>query len=259
MSSTSPRINTGSPMTNSISFDAARSPVLAIHHSRGPLSPEDEDTGIARTISGLSLDTSPTGMSPRRVSSISETTYVPMTPLPNNCVLSFLDRPREMKVLMQKNTDLFKLIEHAIHPEKYKELSMVWKAPREIIPDEEWVQRTRSYLATGPDEDEGGVLWTRWRELVGWDPELSSEGEEVEDWNYQPVDNTLHRRWSEIEMQRKSEEAMASSGSFGSGIGLNMGLGTNLEEIQESDEENEEDGLDVGERIVTMGGRSRRS
>jgi hypothetical protein len=254
-SNTSPRVSVGSPMT--ISFDAARSPVLAIHHSRGPLSPDEEETGIARTISGLSLDTSTTGISPRRAPSVGDTTYVPMTPLPTHCILSFLDRPREMKVLMQKNMDLFKLIERALPREKYQELLSVWKTPREKIPDEEWVQRTRTYIAMGPDEDAGGVLWTRWRELVGWDPECSEE-EEAEEWNYQPIDNTLHRRWSEVEMARKNEES-TNLGSFGSGIGLNMPMGTNLEEIQESDEEDEEDGLDDGERIVTLGGRSRRS
>lgn len=256
---------TGSPNFGSGVFDAARSPVLAIHHTRGSssmaMSPEDEDgMGVTRTMSGLSLSNE----SPRRISSIaSETTYVPMTPLPNNCTLSFFDRPREMAQLMAKNQDLFTLIEHAVPKDKYKELLMLWKAPREAVPDEEWVQRTRGYIALGPDEDEGGVLWTRWRELVGWDPDVSDEEEEDDDlnWNYQPPDTTLHRRWSELERIR-SEEAGApagsfgGAGSFGSGIGLS-GVGVGLQEITEHEEEEEEFG--EGERPVSLGGRLKKS
>ena len=258
MTNTSPRINTASSSSPGQMFDAARSPVLAIYHSRGgAFSPDEEvDGGFSRTISGLSLslDTDVTGASPRRVSSFSresDTTYVPITPLPNNCILSFLDRPREMKTLMSKNQDLFTLIEHAVPPQKYKELLAVWKAPREKIPDEEWVQRTRSYIAMGPDEDEGGVLWTRWRELFGWDPEPSpDEDEDDDEWNYQPVDMSLHRKWNELERVRSEEGAR----SFNSGIGLSVS-GSSLTEIREGEEEELED----GERIVTMGGRTRNS
>jgi len=260
MTNSSPRINTSSSSPGQL-FDAARSPVLAIHHSRGPFSPDEEgDAGFSRTISGLSLslDTDVVGASPRRVSSFSrdstsETTYVPMTPLPNHCILSFLDRPREMKTLMSKNQDLFILIEHAVPPEKYKELLALWRAPREKVPDEEWVQRTRSYIAIGPDETEGGVLWTRWRELVGWDPDPSpDEDEDEDDWNYQPLDMSLHRKWGELERIRSEGEGARS---FNSGIGLSGVSGTSLTEIREGEEEELED----GERIVSIGGRTRNS
>ena len=253
-SSTSPpsRINTDSPSVAQASFENARSPVLAIHHSRGPVSPEELDDGaaFARTISGLSLNNAEIDPSPRRMSSVtSETTYVPMTPLPNNCTLSFLDRPREMANLIKKNQDLFTLIEHAVPAEKYADLVRLWKTPREQVPDEEWVAKTRSYIAIGPDEDEGGALWARWRELVGWDPDLSEEQEEEEYWNFVPTDRELHRRWSDFEKARNEEGA----GSFGSGIGVTgvPGVGTGLSEIKEGEEEEFED----GERPVSMGGR----
>ena len=163
----SPQINTDSPsLSGSISFDNARSPVLAIHHSRGPIFSEDDETGVTRTMSGLSLSQDDTSPSRRMSSFASETTYVPMTPLPNNCCLSFLDRPREMATLIQKNADLFTLIEHTVPPEKYEELNTLWKTPREVIPDEDWVQKTRSYIAMDPSEEEGGgALWARWKEL----------------------------------------------------------------------------------------------
>lgn len=257
MANTSPRINTSSSSPGQM-FDAARSPVLAIHHSRGAFSPdEEEDGGFSRTISGLSLslDTDVVGASPRRVSSFSrenDTTYVPMTPLPHNCILSFLDRPREMKTLMSKNQDLFRLIEHAVPHEKYKELLALWRAPREKISDEEWVQRTRSYIAMDPDEDAGGVLWTRWRELVGWDPDPSPDEDYQDDeWNYQPFDTSLHRKWSEIEKLRGDDPG---GRSFSSSIGLSGVSGSSLTEICEGEEE-----LEDGERIVTLGGRTRNS
>ena len=259
MTNTSPRINTSTSPGQM--FDAARSPVLAIHHSRGAFSPDEEgDAGFSRTISGLSLslDTDVVGASPRRVSSFSnrgesDTTYVPMTPLPNNCILSFLDRPLEMKTLMSKNQELFRLIENALPPEKYKALLALWKSPREKIPDEEWVHRTRSYLAMDPDEDAGGVLWTRWRELVGWDPDPSpDEITDDDEWSYQPVDTSLHRKWSEIEKLRGDDPG---GRSFNSGIGLSGVSGSSLTEIREGEEEELED----GERMVTLGGRTRNS
>jgi hypothetical protein len=219
-------------------FDSARSPVLAIHHSRGPFS--DDDDGFQRSISGLSLSTdiSP----PRRTSSFStnETTYVPLTPLPSHCILSFFDRPREMATLMSKNVELFTLIEHALSKEKYAELRALWKAPREVIPDEVWVHRTRSYIAMGPDEFDGGVLWTRWRELVGWEPTPSPEDldDDNDYWNYQPSDSSLHLQWREIEKQRGGDEA---GQSWGSGVALS-GSDVGLCKIQEGEEEELEDG-----------------
>jgi hypothetical protein len=261
----SPRIITGSPQIGSGVFDSARSPVLAIHHTRGPSAfPEEEDEGVTRTMSGLSLNNNLVGESPnRRGGSVtSETTYVPMTPLPNNCVLSFFDRPREMMQLIAKNPELFKLIEHAVPGEKYEELLMLWKTPRDAIPDEEWVQRTRGFIAMGPDEDEGGALWTRWRELVGWDPDVSSEEEGEDDWNYQPQDTTLHRRWSELERIRQEESATQAGmygnhgpGSYGSGIGLS-GVGVGLQEITEDEDEEE---FEDGERPIAIRGRSKKS
>ena len=210
-SNMSPRINTDFPSPSphqlqSIGFDNARSPVLAIHHSRiGPNCPEDEDEVLSRTTSGLSLSQND-DTSPRQMSAItSETTYVPMTPLPTNCCLSFFDRPREMATLIRKNAELFTLIEHAIPPEKFKELNTLWKTPRELIPDEDWVQKTRAVIAMGPDEAEsGGALWVRWKELVGWeseDDEDEEDGDEF-DWNYQPQDTSLHRRWNELDKAR---------------------------------------------------------
>jgi hypothetical protein len=151
---------------------------------------------------------------------------------------------------MSKNQDLFTLIEHALPPQKYQELLALWRAPREKVRDEDWVQQTRSYLALGPDEDEGGLLWTRWRELVGWDPDPSPDEDDDDDWNYQPFDTSLHRKWSELERIRNSDE---NARSFGSGIGLSGVSGSSLTEIREGEEEE----LDEGERLVSMGGRMR--
>ena len=161
----------------------------------------------------------------------SETTYVPLTPLPNNCCLSFLDRPREMASLIQKNSDLFTLIEHALPPEKYEELHRLWEIPREVIPDEDWVQKTRSFIAMDPNEEEGGgALWARWKELVGWESDESDGGGDDEyDWNYQPSDTSLHRRWSELDKARIA------------GLSGVSGVGMGLSEIKEGEEEEFED------------------
>lgn len=226
MIATSPQLDSD-PSTNYALFDTARSPVLAIYHSR-TMSPEDEEAEVSQTFSGLSLnnDSNPA----RRMSSVaSETTYVPITPLPSYCTLSFLDRPREMAILIQKNPDLFMLIEHAVPPEKYKELEALWKVSREQISDEDWVAKTRSYIAMGPDEDEGGCLWARWKELVGYDPDGYSDGEADEyEWNFQPSDLSLHRRWSELDKARGEE---------GSGIAGMGAIGTGLSDIKEGEEE----------------------
>jgi hypothetical protein len=245
----------------SISFENARSPVIAIHHSRiGPISPEDEDGAaetFSRTISGLSLSGDNNNEpGSRRMSSItsSETTYVPMTPLPMNCSLALFDRPREMATLIRKNPDLFILIEHTVSSEKYEELQSLWKTPRELVSDEDWVERTRNVISIGTDHAEGGALWVRWKELVGWDSDDEEEEEEEEDyWNYQPQDTSLHRRWNELDRVRASISGSEEGGgvlegrSFGSGIGLS-GMGTSLCEIKE----NEEEELDDGERPVIM-------
>lgn len=113
----------------------------------------------------------------------------------------------------------------------------------------------------GPDEDEGGALWTRWRELVGWDPEETSEEEEDDDnWNYQPKDTTLQRRWSELERIRQEEAGQAGShsgpvsygASYGSGIGLS---GIGLQEITEDEAEEE---FENGERPAALHGRHKK-
>ena len=203
-------------------------------------------------MSGLSL--SQDGPSPsRRVSSIaSETTYVPMTPLPNNCLLSFLDRPREMATLIHKNPELFTLIEHAVPPEKYEELQALWESPREVIPDEDWVQKTRSYISMDPNEEEGGgALWVRWKDLVGWESDEEGDDSEEYDWNYQPQDTSLHQQWSELDKARAhGDDGLTAAGNSGSGIGLS-GVGTGLSEIKEGEEEEFEN----GERPVAMGRR----
>ena len=253
-SNTSPRISTDS-LSGSISLDNARSPVLAIHHSRGTISPEDEE-GSGRNISALSLSQDDTSASRRMSSNTSETTYVPMTLLPNNCCLSFFDRPREMASLIHKNADLFTLIEHTVPPEKYKELQTLWETQRDVIPDEDWVQKTRSYIAMDPNEEEGGgALWVRWKELVGWDSDEDDE-DEVYEWDYQPQDTGLHRQWNELDKVRAQggEEGGFAAGSFGSGIGVS-GIGTGLSDIKEGEEEEFED----GERPLAMGGRTKRS
>jgi hypothetical protein len=246
----------------SISFENSRSPVIAIHHSRiGPIPPEDEDGEaelVSRTISGLSLSGSNNEPGSRRMSSIasSETTYVPMTPLPMNCSLALFDRPREMATLIQKNADLFTLIEHTVSSEKYEELQSLWKTPRELVSDEDWVERTRNVISIGADHAEGGALWVRWKELVGWDSDDEEEEEDDDDdyWSYQPQDTRLHQRWNELDKARASissgEEGsgVMEGRPFGSGIGLS-GMGTSLCEIKENEEEEE---LDDGERPVTM-------
>jgi hypothetical protein len=210
-------------------LDGARSPVLAIHRTR----PLDEDEGISEVISaGTSLEEPDLGPLRRTSSSVmSETTYVPMTPLPQNCSLCFFNRPREVSILMSKNTELVKLIEHSLPADKYAELVALLKSPRDRLSDEDWVRRTREYLALGPSEDSGGVLWTRWKELIGWEEGEEEEEEEEEEWNYTPQDASLHRQWSEIDRVR--EEATTPV--------------VVLSEI----EEGEEDGED-GERIVAM-------
>src|SRR5277367_6762103 len=72
MGNPSPRVNTELPhYAERMSFESAKSPVLAIRSSRGPVTPEDEDGDFARTISGLSLSNDPTsGTSPRRKTSV---------------------------------------------------------------------------------------------------------------------------------------------------------------------------------------------
>lgn len=258
-SNTSPQIDSDSPsFSGIISFDNARSPVLAIHHSRGPISPEDEDEGLDRTISGLSLSQDGASLSRRMSSVASDTTYVPMTPLPNNCCLSFLDRPREMSALIHKNADLFTIIEHTVPPEKYEELQTLWKTPREIVSDEDWVQKTRSYIAMDRNVEEGGgAVWARWKELIGWESDEEGDESDEYDWDYQPQDTSLHQRWSELDKARAQGEDGLTGGSFGSGIGLSglSGVGTGLSEIKEGEEEEFED----GERPTAMGGRTRRS
>jgi hypothetical protein len=108
---TSPRNTIGSPM---VGFESARSPVLAIHHSRVS---DVGDDDFPRSISGLSLSTDEISPPHRNPSFSNDTTYVPMTPLPSNCILSFLDRPREMATLIAKNAELFRLIQHALSPD----------------------------------------------------------------------------------------------------------------------------------------------
>jgi hypothetical protein len=235
MSNTSPRVNADTPHhSDSLGLDAARSPVLAIHHSRTSTALDDEDGGPLQTISRPN-DASANTSTPRRMSNVEgETTYVAMTPLPSNCALCFLDRPREMAILMQKNEELFTLIKHSVPPEKYKELEELWKTPRETVPDDDWVMKTRSYIAMGPDEGEGGALWVRWKELVGWDPDESQDEADDYDWVYKPQDTSLYRRWSEIDKSRGIGVGDDLGGtSFGSGIGLS--------EIKESEEEDSED------------------
>lgn len=235
MSATAPRINADFPhQSGSDIFEAAQSPVLAIYHTRAPIGPDDEDGGFLQTIPELN-DASANAGTPRRMScSTSDTTYVAMTPLPSNCILCFLDRPREMATLMEKNTELFTLIEHSVPPEKYKELQELWKTPRDVVPDDDWVLRTRSSLAMGPDEEEGGALWVRWKELVGWDSDESQDEYEEDEWDFKPQDTSLYRRWNEIDMTRGLSAGDDVGGtSFGSGIGLG--------EIKEGDEEESDD------------------
>jgi len=149
--------------------------------------------------------------------------------------------------------ELFTLIEHALSQDKYTELQTLWKAPREVIPDEDWVHRTRSYIAMGPDEGEGGVLWTRWRELVGWEPTPSPDDvEDDEDWSYQPTDSSLRAKWSELEKQRDE-----GGGSWGSEVPISGGSGIGLSEIQEGEEETEDD-LEEGEHRLGLGSMSRK-
>ena len=292
----------------SLFFETTRSPVLAIHHSRpaaggaaGHVSsaPDEDDTEqVARTISGLNLDphhSPPTALdgdpaaqqhkggldSARRKSSmtVSETTYVPLTPLPGNCILSFLDRPREMSKIIAHNAELFTLIEHA-YPQKYPELLALWKEPREAVSDGEWVAKTRGVIAM--DEEDAGALWARWKEIVGYDSdEEDEEGDEEgdEEWTFHPSDTTLHRKWNEFERVRQEGEPLAQSSSSagisagmpstppssrgvpgdessgGSGIGLSAisGMGTGLTGIQENEEEEE---YDEGERPIHIGRKS---
>src|SRR5271170_7974905 len=257
MANPSPRVNTDLPhYTERMSFDSARSPVLAIRSSRGgPVSPEDEDGGFGRTISGLSLTNDPTqGTSPRRktsVSGASETTYVPMTPLPTNCSLALFDRPREMATLMKRNTDLFTLIEHSVPPEKYHELENLWKTPRELVKDEDWVAKTRSVIAMGPVEDEGGALWVRWRDLVGWESDMDEEEGDEYDWDPPAShDTSLHRRWSDLDTARGGDD-LGTSGGSAIGVSMGAGVGTGLSEINEAEEEEFEE----GERPVSVRNR----
>jgi hypothetical protein len=229
-------------------FEATRSPVIAIHRSRGLFSPvAEDDKDLASSFSGMSVSEG-TVSPPRRVSgTASETTYVPMTPLPSHCILSFFDRPREFANLMRKNTELFTLIEHALPREKYDELLNLWKTKRDVVGDEEWVKKTKEYIADG---EEGGALWVRWAEIVGWDVN-DEEEEDGFDWDYMPSDTTLYRRWSEVEKARGVEENQ--SGFTGIGVGS---VGAGLSEIKEG----EEDEFEEGERPVAMrvrnGGRS---
>lgn len=263
MANPSPRVTTELPhYAERMSFDSAKSPVLAIRSSRGggPISLDDEDTEFSRTISGLSLSNDPAqqGTSPRRNTSVSggsETTYVPMTPLPTNCSLALFDRPREMATLMKRNADLFTLIEHAVPPEKYHELENLWKTPRELVKDEDWVAKTRSIIAMGPVEDEGGALWVHWRDLVGWESD-DEDGGEGDEYNWEPPssnqDSSLQRRWNDLEKARGDE--LGTSG--GSGIGLSaggVGVGMGLSEI------NEEEEFEDGERPVSVGNRIKKS
>ena len=231
--------------------------MLAIRYSRGGPTSEDEDGGFSRTISGSSLSTDPQVTSPRRNTSVSggsETTYVPMTPLPTNCSLALFDRPREMATLMKKNADLFTVIEHSVPAEKYHELESLWKTPRELVKDEDWVAKTRAVIAIGPDEDQGGALWSRWRDLVGWES-YDEEEEDGDDYDWDPrssKDTTLHRRWSELDKTRGGDELLTSGGS-GIGLGAGVGVGTGLSEI------NEEEEFDEGERHTSMGNRVKKS
>jgi hypothetical protein len=228
-----------------VGFESARSPVLAIHHSRVS---DVGDDDFPRSISGLSLSTDEISPPRRNPSFSNDTTYVPMTPLPSNCILSFLDRPREMATLIAKNAELFRLIQHALSPDKYAQLQTWWKAPREVIPDDEWVHRTRSYIAMGPDDDEGGALWARWAELIGWDPTPSPDDvQDDEDWSFQPQDSAMHKRWNEVERQRED-----SGASWGSSVALG-GAGIGLSEIHEEEE------LEEGEHRLGMGSMSKKS
>jgi len=302
-----PRISPDAgPFSPSAFFEATRSPVLAIHHSRPAVgsavghvssAPDEDDTQqVTRTISGLSLDPHHAPPTPadgeptaqqhnggfdtaRRKSSmtVSETTYVPLTPLPGNCILSFLDRPREMSKIMAHNAELFTLIEHA-HPQKYPELLELWKEPREVVSDGEWVARTRAVIAM--DEEDAGALWARWKEIVGYESDEEDEDEDGDEvWTFHPSDTTLHRRWGEFERVRQEAEQFAQSpssggvsagmpstppssrgvpggeSSGGSGIGLSgiSGIGTGLTGIQENEEEEE---YDDGERPIHIGMKS---
>jgi hypothetical protein len=123
----------------------------------------------------------------------------------------------------------------------------LWKTPREIIPDDEWVHQTRSFIAMGPDDDEGGALWARWAELIGWDPTPSPDDvQDDEDWCFQPQDSTMHKRWNEVERQREDSASWSSSVALG-------GAGTGLSEIHEEEE------LEEGEHRLGMGSMSKKS
>jgi len=153
---------------------------------------------------------------------------------------------------MKRNADLFTLIEHAVPPEKYRELENLWKTPREKVKDEDWVAKTRSVMAMGPVEDEGGALWARWRDLVGWE----SDDEEGDEYDWEPPssnqDTALHRRWSDLEKPARPGDELGTSA--GSGIGLSVGGAMGLSEINEEEEEFED-----GEHPVSVGGRIKKS
>jgi len=147
-----------------------------------------------------------------------------------------------MATLMQHNADLFTLIEHAVPPEKYHELENLWKTPRELVKDEDWVAKTRSVIAMGPVEDEGGALWVRWRDLVGWESDVDEEEGDEYDWD-PPIshDTSLQRRWSDLDKARGGDE-LGTSGGSGIGLSMGAGVGTGLSEINEAEEEEFEEG-----------------
>jgi hypothetical protein len=195
---------------------------------------------------------------------MSETTYVPLTPLPGNCILSFFDRPREMSALISHNQDVFRLIEHA-HPAQYPQLLALWREPRETVGDSVWVSRTKKVIAM--DEDDAGALWARWKEIVGYDSDDEDDDVEDEEWTFYPSDTTLHRRWSELErirleseqtgvsgqsplgMQASPPQGRSSGSERGSTTGLTGVMGSSLSGIKED----EEDAYEDGERPIRMG------
>ena len=116
---------------------------------------------------------------------------IPITAPRTMRLLMFADRPYEFAGIIKKNREFFTAM-HAILPSaKYHQLGNLWKMPRELIDDEDWVKETKSVIMSGIGEDAGHLFWVTWRDLIGWesDSESDSNGEEMDSNRYETDSN----------------------------------------------------------------------
>jgi len=101
---------------------------------------------------------------------------LPLVECPKDVHVALMDRPLEMKELLEYNTKLASTIKLAMGEAIYNKAVNLWcQTRRDKMSDLEWLCRSKLLFNEKGAAGGAGYLWTEWSQMVGYENDLDLE------------------------------------------------------------------------------------